>query len=341
MRQIILYTDVNKGRHRVVGILLNGIVHRASARRIACAVVIHTEATAHVDELDIESVLTELHIILHCLAQSVFDTAYLSDLAADMEMDEPQTVFHPLLFEEIESFEQFRRVQPELRLVASALFPFSRARRGEFDTDAHIRAHIQLARHLCYQMKLVELLYNEEDPAPHFLSQKSELDISGILIAVADNQSILLLVGGENGMKLGLRTRLKTDIELLTMGNELFDNRAHLIDLDRIDQVVLAFVVIFFGGTFEAARNLFDTVVKYVGKAQQKRRRHIAHLKLVHNLLQVDGEAVVARRDDNMAFVVYLEVLTAPAVYIIQLGTVFDFPFSHYSGSLKVLSLQR
>ena len=127
LTQIVFLAGVDEGRHGVVGILLNRIVHRALAGTAAGAVIVDTQAAADVDKVDVEAHLRELDIELRGLAQGVLDAAYHRHLAADVEVYQLEAVLDVMTLEDIESLEQLRRIEAELRLVAAALLPFARA----------------------------------------------------------------------------------------------------------------------------------------------------------------------------------------------------------------------
>ncbi len=131
-------------------------------------------------------------------------------------------------------------------------------------------------------------------------------------------------------MKLRLRSGLKSDVEFFAMADDLLHHRTHLIDLDRIDDEILGAVTIFFGRLPEALRDLFDTVVEYVGKTEQYGRRDIAHLKLIHHLLEVDRCITFARSHSHVTFFVDGEIFQTPSIDIVQLRAVVNTPFSHF-----------
>ncbi len=140
--QVVLAAGVDYGVYRVVGILLDGVVHGAFRGRGAGTVIVDPEASADVDEFHAESELGELDVELHGLTQGVLYAAYLCDLAADVEMDELQPVGDLVFLEEVHGLEQFGGIEAEFRLVAARLLPFPRAGVGELDADAHRRGDL-------------------------------------------------------------------------------------------------------------------------------------------------------------------------------------------------------
>ena len=134
-----------------------------------------------------------------------------------MEVDESQTVFHVLLLQQIEGFQQFGTGQSELRSVATTLFPFATATAGQLDADADIRAHTQLLGLTGNDVQFVQLLYNDEDALTHLLSQQSQFDVRLVLISVTDDDRVALALYGNDSMELRLGTSLDTQVELTTV----------------------------------------------------------------------------------------------------------------------------
>ena len=69
-------------------------------------------------------------------------------------------------------------------------------------------------------------------------------------------------------MQLRLGTSFQSEVELPSMRDDLLYHWLHLIHLDGIDHIVLAFVVVLFRGLFEAAPRLLDTVVEDIRESQ-------------------------------------------------------------------------
>ena len=111
----------------------------------------------------------------------------------------------------------------------------------------------------------------------------------------------------------------------------LLNHGPHLVDLNGINKEILRCVIVFLGGVLEAFRNLLDTVVENIGKAQKNRCRHVTYLKLVHQFLKVYFGKTLLGRDHHVAFLIDGKIFSAPAVDIVQLGAVFNSPFSHFS----------
>ena len=230
----------------------------------------------------------QLHIELRCFAQGRLNAAYFRYLAANVEVDEPQAVAHVFLVEQLQGFEQFGTGESELRGVAAAFFPLAGTAAGQFDAYADVGSHVQLLGHAGNDVKLVQLLHHDEYLLAHLLCQQCQLDVALVLVAVAHDDRVALALHGNDGVQLGLRAGLYAEVELPSVRDDFLHHGLHLVHLDGIYHVVLAFVVVFLGGFLEAAPRLLDAVVENVGEAKQHGSGDVAKLQLVHHLAQVD-----------------------------------------------------
>ena len=321
--------SVDEGVDAVVDIFLNGVVDRALGIAGAGAVVIDAEASAAVDELDVEAHGVELHEKLRGLSQRRLDAAYLGDLAADVEVDELEAVLHAAPLEHLGGLEELAGVEAELAGVAAALFPFAGARGGELDADAYLGPHLERAGGLEDALQLVELLGHEEHLLAHLLRQQRQFDVALILVAVADDKAVGVHVGGQHCVELGLAAGLEADVVAFAVADDLLHDGAHLIDLNGVDNEMLGLEIVFAGGLLEAGGCLLDPVVDDVGETQEHGGRDIAPVELVHEFLEIDSHAVLARSDIDVSLLVDVIVIYAPAVDVIKLGRVFHTPFFH------------
>ena len=114
------------------------------------------------------------------------------------------------------------------------------------------------------------------------------------------------------------------------MGDNLLDNGLHLVHLDGIDHIVLAFVVVLLRGFLETAPRLLDSVVEDIGEAEQHWRRDITQRQLVHHLTQVYLRRILTRCDIDITLLVDAEIGGAPTVDVVELLRVIDGPFLHF-----------
>jgi hypothetical protein len=182
----------------------------------------------------------KLHVELCRLAQRRLYAPYLGDLTADVEVDELQAVLHIDFLQNVQSLQQFTRIEAELAGVAAALLPFACARRGELDADADVGPYTELLRHVGDDLQFVDLLHHEEDALAHLLRQQGQLYVALVLVAVADDERVVVHVGGNDGVELGLGTGFQSQVVFLAVADDFLHHRAHLIHLDGVDDEILA-----------------------------------------------------------------------------------------------------
>ena len=319
MRNTVLIAGIHQSRYRVVHIFLNGVVHATLAIGRARSIIVHSQAAAYIHKFHFEAHAMQLHIELRRFTQGSFDTAYLRHLASDMEMYQFQTILHAFVSHEVECFEQLTGRQSELTCIAARVFPFAASRRSQLDTNTDIGFYVQLLRHLGYQLQFVQFFYHEEDAFSHLLRQQSKFNVAFILISVADNQRIGVHIDSNHCMQFRFGARFQSKIELLAMADNLLNHRTHLIHFNRIDDKVFRFITILLCRLPETTGNLFDPVVKDVGKANQHGSHHITQLQFVDQLFQINANSIFTRCYYNMTFVIDTKVRSAPTCNVVKL----------------------
>jgi len=188
MRDIVAVGDIGKGIHAVVDILLDGIVDRTFRVAGTCAVIVYAQSATTVDILDVVAHLSEIAIVLCGLGESILYAADLRDLAADMEMDESDTVVQADIIELLQRLEQLHGREAELRCVATTLSPFSGPGRGQFDADADVWLHFQSFGRACNDIDFIEFFHHDENVLAQFLCEHGQLDVALILVSIANDE---------------------------------------------------------------------------------------------------------------------------------------------------------
>ncbi len=214
-------------------------------------------------------------------------------------------------------------------MVAAAFGPFAAAAAAEFYANAYVRLYFKAFGYFGDKPEFVEFLHHQIYAASHLLGQQGQFDVVGVFVTVADNERVLRNVSGEYGMEFGFAAGLQANIEFLAVAYNFLHYLAHLVYLNRVNHVVLSLIVILFGSDVKAVADFLDAVVENIGKAQQHRSHDIAHLQLVHHIFEVNAGETLAGSHHYMTFIVDRKIITAPAVDVVQLGAVFNFPSSH------------
>ena len=103
VRDVVSVGDVSESVDAVVDILLNGIVDRTLGVARTGTVVVHAKSTTTVDILDVVAHTAQVAVVLSGLGECVLNTANLSDLTADMEVNQTYAVVQSNLVEFLQS----------------------------------------------------------------------------------------------------------------------------------------------------------------------------------------------------------------------------------------------
>lgn len=299
---VVIIGRFYKGVDAVVDILLNAVIDATFAITASGSVVVDTQTATTIDELDVEAHRVELNIVLSGFAKSCTDTANLVNLATDVEVNEAQTIAKSKFVEHLKSHQQLRRVQPELRSIASTLAPFTASVASQLDANTKIGMHAKFLCSLGNDGQFWEFLDNEEDAFAHLLSQESQLDEVLVLMSVTDNETVAIHIGYEDGMKLRLRTSFQSKIVTFSVTDNLFNNRPHLVHFHRENDEMLALVFVLLRGLAEALVGLLDAIVQNVWETKQDGSGYVASGQLVHHLFEVHLNAVLFGRYINVSF---------------------------------------
>ena len=185
---LIFVGSVDEGEDRVVHILLNGIVDAVLGEGGAGAVIVYPQSATDVNELNLETHAVQLHVELCRLTQGGLDAAYLGDLAADVEVYQPEAFGEVVCLEHLQRFQQLAGVEAELAAVAARLLPLAAATAGQLHPYADVGLHLESLGDADCQLQLVEFLHHDEDLLAHLLCQQGQLDVALILVAVADDE---------------------------------------------------------------------------------------------------------------------------------------------------------
>src|SRR6185503_14548101 len=124
--------------------------------------------------------------------------------------------------------------------------------------DAGRWRDLHLVRDLEEDVDLAQLLEDDEDLVAKLLAHEGEAHELLVLVAVADDDVIGRLGEAEDGLELGLAAALQADPVRLAELEDLLDDVALLIHLDRIHGGVAAGVLEFGAGFVEARRERLD-----------------------------------------------------------------------------------
>ena len=107
-----------------------------------------------------------------------------------------------------------------------------------------------------------------------------------ILVAVADDQALGVLVHRERGEQLRLAARFETEMKLRAGIDDLFDDFAQLVHLDRKNAAILVLITELLHSGLKGAVDRLDPVAQQILKPDDQRKTETARTRFVDHLQQ-------------------------------------------------------
>ena len=215
-------------------------------------------------------------------------------------------------------------VRPNFERIAAGALPAAAAAGGQLDAHADLRPHADLLGVLQDQAELGVLLDDRDDLAPDFLGEHRHLDELGVLEAVADDRRVVVGLR-RDGQQLGLGAGFEAEPVFPAEIEHFLDDLPLLVDLDRVDADVAAFVLVLRDGGLEGVVDVAEPVAEDVAEADEHRDLDPAQHQVVGELLEVDGlRRILGRMDQDVTRRRDGEVALPPAVHFVELGGVAD-----------------
>ncbi len=238
-------------------VLLERVVHRGVEVGLA-AVVVDAEAAAAIEEAHVGAERVQLDEDAARLAQRVLDRADVRDLRPDVEVEELQAVEHPLVRRRstVATISAVVRPNFDRSPVDSTHLPAPLV--VEPRAHADDRPHLEVARRSEDGLELAHPVHDDDDLAPELLREQRGLDVGAVFVAVAEDERLGVVLQRERHQQLGLGAGLDAEIEGPAVLDQLLDDVALLVDLDRVDAAVVALVVVLGDRLLERAAELLD-----------------------------------------------------------------------------------
>ena len=339
---LALFADLLDVGHDVAGVDLHAVVHGGLVGG-AAAVVVDAQAAADVEETHRESHALQFAIEAGGFDDRLLDRADVGDLGADVEMDEAEGVLHLRLGEALGDLDDLGGRQAELGVLAGAVGPLAFAGGGELDAQADVGLHAHAAGDADDGVDLGELLDDDDRLLAEAAAHEGELDVFLVLVAVADEEGLAVLEEGEGDDELGLGTGFEAEIILLAGVEDLFDDLAELVDLDREDPAVTAVVLLLLDGAAEGLVDLRDAVAQQVLDADREGRLQAGGFYLLDDVRDADLPVVAFRVHAEVTLGVHGEVATSPSFEAVVFFGVFGRPglrFAHVGREVDFLSCE-
>ncbi len=201
------------------------------------AVVVYAQAAAYIKEGKAGAHFAEVDINAGGFDDGGFDLADIGDLAAEMEVEQLEGIFHAAFFEILNGFEGFADGKAEFGAVAAGGFPAAGATTGEFDANTDGGFDADAFGVFDDEFELGVFFDNGCDLAADFFGQHDHFNVFVVFEAVADDRRFVI-GNGENGEEFGLGARFQTKLVSAAIAKDFLDNLALLIDFDGINATV-------------------------------------------------------------------------------------------------------
>ena len=327
MRDVLLVADRHDLVDHVGRVLLQRVVRRELEVGLA-SVVVDAETAADVEVAHARAHLGELGVDARELIDARADLANVVDLRAHVAVQELEAVLHAAALEVVEHLDHLGEREAELGLHARAVTPAARARGRQVHAHADLGTDLILVGVLHDEPQLGEVLDHGDDRAAELGGERDELDVAVFLEAVADDQALGRIAGEAHHRKqLGLGADLETEAVLLAVLADFLDHAALLVDLDRVDRVVLALVAVLLDRGVEGLVEVLEPAMEQIAEVQQHRRAQATLAQALHDLEEIDLTARRARRaHEHGAGLGHLEEALAPTTEVVDIGGVVDGP---------------
>ena len=180
------------------------------------------------------------------------------------------------------------------------------------------------------RFQLAEFLDDGNDLLAGLAGEHGHLNELVVHETVADDRRIEAVGQREHCEQFRFRAGFQTEIKRSAKVENLLDDVALLVNLDRIDATILARIVEFANGMLKGIVNLADAMAQNVGETHQDRQLDAARLQLIDEVFEVDGLfGALAWLDGDVAELVDAEVAFAPVADAVGFDGVDDLPLLH------------
>ena len=310
----------------VVRIFLERVVDTRFEVRLR-TVVVDAKAAAHVEKLEpCRAVAPQFRIEPRRFGDRAFHLADIRDLAAQMEVQQLETIRHSEQLQLFERLHHFRGAETELRAIPAGRFPAPRTAACQLRANPDRRAHTDTLRVLGDQRQLGILLDHRDDLAPDLLGQHRHLDVLVVFEAVTDDGSVVI---GQrhHSQQFRLRTRFEAEFIGLAELQHLFHNLALLIHLDGVNTAVPAVIFVLPDRHIEGVVQFAQAVLQNLCKAHQNRKVDAPQNQRIDQLLQIDRAVrLFLGVHEQLPAVADRKISLAPARNVVQLACILRGP---------------
>ena len=187
VRRVLVVANRLDVGHHVVGVFLERIVD-ARLEIGPRSIVVDPESASDIEILHAGAASVQFAVDATGLDQRILDEADVRNLAAEVEVQQLQTVGHAARLKMVQQSQDFAGRQPELRAVSSGGLPATGTAGREFGSHANRWPHAHSLGYSQDEVHLGVLFYDRNHRASDLLGEHRHLDELAILEAVADDR---------------------------------------------------------------------------------------------------------------------------------------------------------
>jgi hypothetical protein len=234
-------------------------------------------------------------------------------------------------------FASFRMRTAELREVAGGAFPLPGAPGGELRAEPDHRLDAHLVAEPEQVRQLGELLDDHDHLAAELPAEEREAEVLLVLVPVADGERLRVGVHPEDDEQLALRARLEAVVVGSARVEDLLDDLAELVHLDRIDAEVAGAVAHLGDRLAERLVDLLHARAQHVLEPDDAGEADPPLADVLDHVHQVDDRARLAHGvDDHVPLLVDGEEAGPPSRHVVVLRGAIDGPVRRRHGRRRV-----
>ena len=292
--------------------------------------VVDGEAAAEVEEAHGGAFFDEVDVDAGGFLGGEADGGDLGDLGALVVVEHAEALEFPHGLEVVDDADGLGEIEAEGGAIAGGFGPVAAAFGGEFDADAEGGFDAEFLTALHDEGEFWGHFEDEDDVEAELFGLEGEVDEFGVLVAIADEEGLAVVHEGEGGEEFGFGADFDAVVVLAAVFGDFFDDLLLLVDFDRVDAAVAAFVALVAHFLAEGFVEFLDAGVEEVGEAEEGGEVEVLIFfdEAADDLGEGDfGEvAVVLEADGDFAGFVAAEIAIAPGREAVEVEGILDAP---------------
>ena len=311
VRQAVLFARIANRPDDVVGIFVQAVVHRAVGLR-AGTFVVHAQAAAHVEALNVHAKLVQLNVETGGFTHAGGNIANVRHLRTEVEVQQLDAVQTTTLAQNFHQLQHLVCRQAELGFFAAGRLPFTGTLRGQTRTHAKARYHVQTLGFFQHDGDFGHLFDDQIDLVAHLLADQRQTNVFAVFIAVTDNHAAGHARMRQHCHQFSFRTGFQT--QRFAGVDQRFNDATMLVYFDGVNQEVVAVVAVRFTRAFERRVNRTQTMLQDLREAEQRRQTLPLRFTGFYQLGEVNARFwyIRVRADADVAKLVDVVVVIAP-----------------------------